>query len=309
MTRPAASIIIPVYNRPEELSHVLGQLAVQSRLDFEVVVVDDGSSPPMTPPAAPLPYNLRVVRNKQRGGIGKARNTGIASAGAELLVFVDSDGDIADTRWFEKHLALYPQAVEMARQAGKTGCVLHSEVVGISRNYWGRTDTYSNWFGSAMTRPCMVTDRHVPTHNTSVYREVFDHTGPFDESLEVCEDVEWSFRCLDSGIGLIFIPGAPVGHFDRNGFSGMWNHYYRFGRYALKARSKVKRTPYAWLFPRGPLSGVVLFFPVPMLMTGYVIWQWLRRDFKVLLYLPGLYLANLASYIGICRSLLDKKDL
>ena len=95
---PAASIIIPVYNRENELRHLLAQLEKQSRRDFEVVVVDDGSSTPVTLPksAGNPPCLLRILRHEKRSGVGKARNTGIAAARADLLVFVDSDGDIAD---------------------------------------------------------------------------------------------------------------------------------------------------------------------------------------------------------------------
>lgn len=309
MTQPAASIIIPVYNRPAELIHLLEQLACQSKQDFEVVVVDDGSSPSIQASSLPqnLPFPLHLVRHERRQGIGKARNTGISAARATLLMFIDSDGDVADNNWFEKHTALYREAAEKAQRAGKPGFVFHSEVRGISHTYWGRTDTYSNWFGSAMKQSCEVRDRHVPTHNTSVSREVFDKVGLFDETLEVCEDVEWSFRCLKAGIGLFFLPGAPVGHFDRNRFREMWGHYYRFGCYALEVRRKTKHSPYAWLFPRGFLSALVLLLPVTTLMTGYIVRQWLYRDFKVLFYLPGLYLANLAFYLGICSSLLDGK--
>lgn len=310
MNTPAASIIIPVHNRPAELAHVLGQLAEQDRRDFEVVVVDDGSVPPVTYtefPGGP-PYPLRIIRHEKRSGIGKARNTGVKTAQADLLVFVDSDGDIPDRFWFEKHLALYEQAGEQARQAWKAGFVFHSEVCGISHTYWGRADTYSNWFGSAMTIACEVRDRHLPMHNTSTHRQVFDLVGAFAEDLEVCEDVEWSFRCLENGVGLFFIPGAPVGHFDRNTFREFWHHYHRFGKYALSVRKKCKRSAYEWLFPRGPVSAILLFFPLTSIMTAYVCWCWLFRSPRVLAYLPALYLANVACYIGIGQSLLTVKN-
>ncbi len=306
---PAASIIIPVYNRENELRHLLAQLEKQSRRDFEVVVVDDGSSTPVTLPksANTPPYLLRILRHEKRSGVGKARNTGIAAARADLLVFVDSDGDISDEFWFEKHMALYRQADEMAQRAGKTHYVVHSEVIGISNGYWGHTDTYSNWFGSSMKQPCQIHDRHVPTHNTGVRRDVFTKIGLFDETLEVCEDVEWSFRCLDNDIGLFFIPGAPIGHFDRCGFKNVWNHYYRFGLYALSVREKHPRSSYQWLFPKGPLSALALFLPLTALMTTYITWYWLPRGPKVLLYVPGLYLANIANYAGLAQSVLKKR--
>ncbi|MFA7692776.1 MAG: glycosyltransferase [Candidatus Hydrogenedentes bacterium] len=307
MKKILASIIIPVYNRHDDLHHVLNQLAAQECLDFEVVIVDDGSEPPIRFDTGSAPYPLRVLRHETRCGIGKARNSGVLAAAADVLVFVDSDGDIFDTRWFEKHKDLFKQAREKAQQSGKAGCVLHSEVVGISRGYWGRTDSYSNWFGSTTKRPGEIADRHVPTHNTATERRVFDVVGLFNESLELCEDVEWAFRCLEAGVGLFLYPGAPVGHYDRNTFRGMWQHYYRFGLYTLKARNTNKRSPYGWLFPRTIPAAMALLLITPTLMSVYVTWQWLKQTPKILWYLPGLYLANLASYLGMCRSLMGGK--
>ena len=143
----------------------------------------------------------------------------------------------------------------------------------------------------------------IPTHNTSAHRKVFEDVGLFDESLEVCEDVEWSFRCLDEGVGLFYVPGAPVGHFDRNTFRDFWKHYYRFGLHALSVRQKHPRSAYQWLFPKGPLSAVALFLPLTALMTVYVTCKWLRLKPQVLFYLPGLYLANIANYAGLVRSI------
>lgn len=310
MNGPSASIIIPVYNRTEDLAHVLRQLDKQSLRDFEVVVVDDGSHPAVAGSISPeeLSYPLRIVRHEQRGGVGRARNTGVRAAQSTLLLFVDSDGDIPDEAWFEKHLMLRRHAGDLARQAGKNRYVLHSTVLGLSHTYWGRTDTYSNWFGSSMSSACEVRDRHVPTHNTSFDKDVFAFVGPFDESLEVCEDVEWALRCLDKGVGLFYVPGAPVGHFDRNTLRDVWRHYHQFGRYALQVRRRRCHSAYEWLYPKSALSAILLFFPLTGLMTAYVAGCWLRHDPWVLLYLPGLYFANVAYYAGICQSFSPDKD-
>jgi GT2 family glycosyltransferase len=306
---PAASIIIPVFDRTGELFHVLDQLKRQSRCDFEAVIVDDGSTTPVTPAELPgnLPFPLRILRHESRRGIGKARNTGIAGAQAELFVFIDSDGDISDEHWFEKHMDLYARAGAMAREAHLPRYVFHSTVSGISDSYWGRSDTLSNWFGSSMSKPCRIRDRHVPTHNTSVHREVFEYVGPFDESLEVCEDVEWSFRCQDRGVGLFFIPGALIGHFDRNTFRDFWMHYYHFGLYALAVRRKHPRSAYQWIFPNGPVSAVVLFLPLTFLMTLYITGCWIFQRPEVLLYIPGLHLANIANYAGLTHSIFNER--
>ena len=88
------SVVIATYNRPALVERLLRQLATQrlSGRSFEVVVVDDGSSPPVAPGlrALDLPFRLEVVE-QQNAGAAAARNAGAAAARGELLVFVDDD--------------------------------------------------------------------------------------------------------------------------------------------------------------------------------------------------------------------------
>ncbi len=301
-----ASIVIPVHNRPDDLAHVLSQLAGQSDLDFEVVVVDDGSTPPVSDSAhhGGCPYSFTLVRHEARQGVGRARNTGVKNARTDVIVFVDSDGDISDVEWFQKHMALREQAREMAANRDAAHFVFHSEVRGLSKTLVGRVDTYSNWFGSCMTRAEIVTDRHVPTHNTSAHRAVFEDVGYFDEELGLCEDVEWCLRCLDHGVALIYIPGAPVGHFDRDTIRGVWDHYLRLGRYAPLVRRKRPKSAFSALYPRNRFAAALLFLPFTTLLTTYITLQWLPRSPVVILYVPGLFFANVAYYVGMCQTLM-----
>jgi len=126
MNAPEASIIIPVYNRIEDVRHLLDRLAQQSRTDFEVVLVDDCSHEPVAQTVNPeqYPWPLRILRHDVNGGVGKARNTGVSNAQGATLIFVDSDADVPDADWYERFMALYRRAGEMAEHAEKkTVCV------------------------------------------------------------------------------------------------------------------------------------------------------------------------------------------
>lgn len=97
MPSPLISVVIPCYGRPERLRQLLKQLASQDlpQVDFEVVVVDDGSPAPIdiTGPARELPEQLRVLRTPNRGP-ARARNAGAAVAHSPLLLFIDDDMSI-----------------------------------------------------------------------------------------------------------------------------------------------------------------------------------------------------------------------
>ena len=309
MTRPTASIIVPVYNRPLDIQRLLQRLSRQARQDFEVVIVDDCSDTPVQDVVEgdDYPWELSIIRHETNCGAGAARNTGIRNARGEIIVFIDSDADVPDADWFEKFMYLYSEAGKMAECAGCSRYVFHSDVFGIHATIAGRVDTYSNWYGSCMVSSCRITDRHVPMNNTAVARDIFEEIGMFSSNLHLGEDIEWCFRCLDQGVGLFFVPGAPIGHFDRNTPSDVWRHYYRIGEYSPVIRRLTRQSPYRLLFPEGGLSAFLLFFPMTVLMTLYIVKCWIRRDPFVVFFAPGLYMANVAYYLGMCKTITDNK--
>ncbi len=90
MSSPFFSIVVPCRDRPEALNELLDALdAQQDAPEFEVVIVDDGSEPPISG-LRETSYALRVVHQIPLG-ISAARNNGIRHARGEILLFVDSD--------------------------------------------------------------------------------------------------------------------------------------------------------------------------------------------------------------------------
>jgi hypothetical protein len=90
---PAVSVIVPVHNRHALLRRLLDALAVQTCSDFEVIVVDDGSSDGATEEATPErnpSLSIRCIANEGAGAFA-GRNTGVAVALADVLAFTDSD--------------------------------------------------------------------------------------------------------------------------------------------------------------------------------------------------------------------------
>lgn len=95
---PLFSVVVPVYNVRDYLRQCLDSISSQEAADFEVVAVDDAStddSGAILDEYAARDERLRVVHLDSNGGLGAARNAGIAQARGDYLVFVDSDDELA----------------------------------------------------------------------------------------------------------------------------------------------------------------------------------------------------------------------
>ena len=87
------SIIVPIYNREKYLSECIDSILVQSYSDFEVLLIDDGStdrSGEICDEYAQKDARIRVF-HKENGGVSSARNVGLDNATGEWIAFVDSD--------------------------------------------------------------------------------------------------------------------------------------------------------------------------------------------------------------------------
>ena len=107
MGKPAVSIIMPVYNSENYLTETIGSVLRQTMEDFELILVDDGSTDGVCPElcdrlAQEHPELICVIHQENRG-LGGARNTGLEAARGEYLLFVDSD-DALETDALEEEM-------------------------------------------------------------------------------------------------------------------------------------------------------------------------------------------------------------
>ncbi len=104
------SVVIPVYNRKDLLKATLQSVFSQNDRDFEVLVVDDGSTDGSIDFVASLPEPITLLRQQNKGP-GAARNLGLSVARGDYVAFLDSD-DI----WFPWTLATYRAVIQRTRE-------------------------------------------------------------------------------------------------------------------------------------------------------------------------------------------------
>ncbi len=125
MRSPAASAIIPVYNRAGPVAQAVASLAAQTLSDLEIIVVDDGSTDASVEAAERAGGSrVRVVRHSVNRGIPAARNSGLAAARGKYIAWLDSD-DIARPQRLERQvrfLEARPELAMVGAAAGRVRC-------------------------------------------------------------------------------------------------------------------------------------------------------------------------------------------
>lgn len=107
MTAPILSVIVPVYNVEEFLGECVDSILVQTFEDYELILVDDGStdsSGQICDRYASLDQRVFVI-HKENGGLSSARNAGLDVAKGEYVTFIDSDDVIVGYDVYEKVMA------------------------------------------------------------------------------------------------------------------------------------------------------------------------------------------------------------
>lgn len=109
---PMTSVVIPTYNRQVQLARALESVAAQSAADFEVIVVDDGSTDETVDAVARFDNRFCYIF-QAHAGQARARNRGILAARGEVIAFLDSDD-----RWSPHHIANGSRAMALYPDAG-----------------------------------------------------------------------------------------------------------------------------------------------------------------------------------------------
>lgn len=221
------SVVIPTYNRPERLHRCLLRLS-QVHFpgeDFEVIVVDDGSSCCLESSLPPV-ANFRLLR-QENAGPGAARNYGARKAQGRYLVFLDDDC-IVELDW----LSDYARAFETDPKALWGGKILTAR----TQNFYCHTaqwvaDTVDQVFNSDPGRA-----RFFSSNNFALDREAFLRIGGFSEKAfrVASEDREFCDRWSHRGGILKRVKGASIFHEPPLDLKRYCRMYFNYGRGAFR---------------------------------------------------------------------------
>ena len=187
--RPTISVIIPTYNRAHLVGRATRTVLAQSFEDFELIVVDDGSTDRTEDVIRGFhDPRIRYIRHQVNRGAQAARNTGIAAAGGEYISFLDSDDE-----WLPDKLRLQMEIFDLnPHRLENLGVVLTgSQQVQLETDERSRPVIYDCY---GYVYPQVFLRKVQGQMPALVRKDVLDRAGRYDESLPAAQDWDMLVR-------------------------------------------------------------------------------------------------------------------
>ena len=191
MVDPTVSIVLPTHNRRFLVEQALASILAQSFADFEIIVVDDGSTDGTESwLRAQTDPRIRVVRT-EHAGAAEARNAGARQAQGRLLAFCDSD-DLWMADKLEKQVYVFEQPDAPALLFSDAGRLIGGEP--IHETVFSRQPP----FDGQIFDPLLL-DNFIPTSTVILQKEGFDQTAGFEDVFCPAEDYRLWLRIAGQG--------------------------------------------------------------------------------------------------------------
>jgi glycosyltransferase involved in cell wall biosynthesis len=224
------SVIIPTYNRSAWVTEATASVLAQSYRDFELFVVDDGSTDTTFSTLASFGNKIQMLRQEERRGVSAARNLGAAAATADWLAFLDSDDFWLPTKLARQveYLKAHPDLVIC--QTGETWIRNGRRVNPPETCHKVAGDIFL-----PSLKRCLVSPSAVMLH-----RRLFEEMGGFDESLPAAEDYDlWLRIAWRHPVGLV--PEPLV--IKRGGHADQLSRQWGLDRFRIRALMKLLEEP------------------------------------------------------------------
>jgi len=196
---PAVSVVIPLYNKGPYIARALNSVLAQTFQDFEVIVVDDGS----TDDGAEVVRGfddprIRLIQQENQG-VSAARNRGIAAARAELVAFLD-----ADDEWLPGFLETIMRLRRKFPEAGAYATAVSTAYNGTIKHSRYRSVPSSNWEGMITDyfRSQILGDSVIYSSSVAIPRDILQEMNGFVIGAKWGEDLDlWGRIALKYPIG------------------------------------------------------------------------------------------------------------
>ncbi len=270
------SIIIPVYNRPDEIAELLQSLSEQTFTNFEVIVVEDGSVKTCKTEVEKHEDKLTIQYYfKENTGQGFSRNFGFKRARGDYFIVFDSDCIIPQN--YLQDVDQYLNRDYLDAFGGPDGASKDFTLIQKAINY-SMTSIFTT--GGIRGSKRHSSTFHPRSFNMGISKEVFAKTGGY-KITRMGEDIEFSIRIIENGFKVDLIEQALVYHKRRTNLIQFYRQLHFFGR----ARINITR-----FFPKS--FKLVHLFPLVFTLSWIILaglWFTYHPAFLVGSALLGLY--------------------
>ena len=224
------SIVIPLYNKAKSIANTIKSILSQTFQEFEIIVVDDGSTDNSIEVVRAISDNRIRLIQKENGGVCSARNRGIIEAKYDYVAFLD-----ADDTWDENYLLEQSKLIQefpLAYMWGinfaelYNGELIHELPTGLPKGYRGYVENYFEM----PSKQGRISDLYCSS-SVVIKKEAFNISGMFDERIKYSEDIDMWFR---------IIVNFPVVFYDK---------YMAFYHYDAENRAMNKARPLKYFLP------------------------------------------------------------
>ena len=267
------SIIVPVYNRPDEVRELLHSLCRQTYTDFEVIIVEDGSSVLSEKVCRDFMGRLDLKYHyKENSGPGLSRNYGMKKANGNYFIILDSDVIVPDNYMQTVYNALQNDTIEAYGGPDAAHKSFTSTQKAIN---YAMTSIWTT--GGIRGTSEKVEKFHPRSFNMGCFKEVFERTGGFS-AMRYGEDIDFSIRIKQAGFKTQLLSEAFVYHKRRNDLKSFFKQVYHSGQARID------------LFKKHPQSlKLVHFFPAVFTLGFLISLIWFIFGFKIPLFLYFIY--------------------
>ena len=271
------SIIVPVYNRPDEVDELLESLTQQTLKDFEVIIVEDGSIKPCKDVCDKYASILDLhYYAKENSGPGQSRNYGAERSNGEWLIILDSDVVLP-----KDYLGSVERGVRSENTLAAWGGpdAAHPSFTPIQKAI---SYSMTSFFTTGGIRGGKAKlDKFYPrSFNMGIRRDVYLQLGGFTK-MRFGEDIDFSYRIVEAGYMPRLFPDAWVWHKRRTDFRKFFRQVYNSGIARINLEKRHPGTmKLVHLLPTVFTLGVIalllitLFFPlacVPIILYSAII--------------------------------------
>lgn len=219
------SIIVPVYNRPDEVDELLGSLTEQTEKDFEVIIVEDGSSVTCEKVCNGYKATLDIhYFMKENSGPGQSRNYGVARAKGEYVIILDSDVVLPPG-----YIESVSDELEKAPADAFGGPdKAHSSFTDIQKAISYSMTSFFTTGGIRGSKKKKLDKFYPRSFNMGVRRDVYNKLGGFSK-MRFGEDIDFSIRIFKTGCKCRLFPESWVWHKRRTDFRKFFRQVYNSG--------------------------------------------------------------------------------